>query len=102
MDRLLTQADLAERWQVSTRAITNWREEGKLQPAKGVPVIRFAESYIAKLEGIDLDAASPLVQKRMAREIKDLKAENEKLKGVIARVLAEAAEVVSGNISKDL
>ena len=48
MDKLLTQQDLAERWQVSVRAIENWRKEGVLQPAKGVPAIRFTPEYIAE------------------------------------------------------
>ena len=30
MAKLLTQQDLAQRWQVTTETITNWRKEGIL------------------------------------------------------------------------
>ncbi len=89
MEKLLTQQDLAKRWQVTVRAIENWRKDGVLQPAKGLPVIRFAPQYIAELEGVDLKKTSPLAVKRLEREIEQLQQENERLKGVIARVLAE-------------
>lgn len=97
MDKLLTQQDLAERWQVSVRAIENWRKEGVLQPAKGAPAIRFTPEYIAELEGVELKATSPLQVKRLEREIDELKKENGELKGIIARVLAETSKVVSLN-----
>ena len=97
MPKLLTQQDLADRWQVTKRTIEKWREEGVLQPAKGVPAIRFTPEYIAELEGIELKATSPLQVKRLEREIEDLKKENEELKGIIARVLAETSKVVSLN-----
>jgi DNA-binding transcriptional MerR regulator len=95
--KLLTQQDLADRWQVSIRAIENWRKEGILQPAKGVPAIRFSPEYIAELEGMELKATSPLQVKRLEREIEGLRKENEELKGIIARVLAETSKVVSLN-----
>jgi hypothetical protein len=100
MDKLLTQQDLAERWQVSVRAIENWRKEGVLQPAKGVPAIRFTPEYIAELEGVELKATSPLQVKRLEREIDELKKENGELKGIIARVLAEASKVMM-NLRKE-
>ena len=93
-DKLLTQQDLADRWQVSVRAIENWRREGVLQPAKGVPAIRFHPDYIAELEGVELKKTSPLQVKRLEREIEELKKENGELKGIIARVLAEASKVM--------
>ncbi len=94
MRKLLTQQDLADRWQVTVRAIENWRKEGVLQPAKGVPAIRFTPEYIAELEGVELKATSPLRVKRLEREIEDLKKENEELRGIIARILAEASKVM--------
>lgn len=94
MRKLLTQQDLADRWQVTVRAIENWRKEGVLQPAKGVPAIRFTPEYIAELEGVELKATSPLRVKQLEREIEDLKKENEELRGIIARVLAEASKVM--------
>ncbi len=93
--RLLTQQDLAERWQVTVRAIENWRKEGLLQSAKGVPAIRFTPEYIAELEGIELKKTSPLQVKRLEREIEDLKKENETLKGIISKVLAETSKAIN-------
>ncbi|AYO30220.1 histidine kinase [Biomaibacter acetigenes] len=95
MDRLLTQQDLAKRWQVSVRAIEKWRAEGILQPAKGIPAIRFTPEYIAELEGVELAKTSPLQVKRLEREIEDLRRENEELKGIIAKVLAETSKVIN-------
>ncbi len=94
MDKLLTQQDLAERWQVSIRAIENWRREGVLQPAKGVPAIRFAPEYIAELEGVELKNPSPLQIKRLEREVEILKKENEELKLIISKVLAETSKAI--------
>lgn len=93
MGKLLTQKDLAARWQVSVRAIENWRKEGILQPAKGIPAIRFTPEYIAELEGIELKKTSPLQVKRLEREVEALRQENEELKGILARMLAEASKV---------
>jgi len=95
MPKLLTQQDLADRWQVSIRAIENWRREGILRPAKGVPAIRFTPEYIAELEGVELKATSPLQVKRLERELEELKKENGELKGIISRVLAETSKVIN-------
>ena len=95
MNKLLTQQDLADRWQVSVRAIENWRKEGVLQPAKGVPAIRFTEDYIAGLEGVELKPTSPLQVKRLERELEALRQENAELKGIIGRVLVETSKVIN-------
>ncbi len=94
MDKLLTQKDLSVRWQVSVRAIEQWRRQGVITPAKGVPAIRFTPQHIAELEGTELQAASPLHLKRLERELEAARSENEHLRGVLARVLAAAAEVI--------
>lgn len=94
MDKLLTQQDLARRWQVSVRAIENWRKEGVLQPAKGIPAIRFTPEHVAELEGVELKKTSPLQVKRLERELEELRRENEELQGIIARILAESSRVL--------
>lgn len=93
--KLLTQQDLADRWQVSVRAIENWRKEGVLQPAKGVPAIRFAPEYIAELEGVELKKTSPLQVKRLEQKLEKLQQENRELKGILSRVLAETSKVIN-------
>jgi len=93
-DKLLTKKDLAERWQVEERTIDNWRKEGIIQQVKGIPVIRFTEQYIFELEGIKLDKMSPLERKRLEFETDKLRLENEKLKGIISKVLAETSQII--------
>lgn len=92
--KLLTQQDLADRWQVSVRAIENWRKEGVLQPAKAVPAIRFTEDYISELEGVEMKKTSPLQVKRLERELEKAREENAQLKGIISRVLAETSKAI--------
>jgi len=87
MDKLLTQQDLAERWQVTVDTITNWRKEGVLQPVQGLPAIRFHPAYIAELEGTKLDKFSPLERRKMQRQIERLQEENEKLRKAVLTVL---------------
>jgi hypothetical protein len=94
MERLLSQKDLAERWQVSEESIRNWRNEGIIQPAKGIPVIRFTMQHILELEGVKLEKFSPLLKRKMEREIEELTAENQKLKKIIGNILAETSQVI--------
>ncbi|WP_330655429.1 helix-turn-helix domain-containing protein [Alkaliphilus sp. B6464] len=55
MDKLLTQKDLAEKWQVDVATITKYRNEGVITPCKGIPAIRFSRQHIAELEGVRLE-----------------------------------------------
>jgi len=93
-DKLFTQQDLAERWQVSVRAIENWRKDGTIRPVKGIPAIRFTEQHILELEGVKLDKMSPLERRRLELEIEKLNKQNEQLKGILSKVLAETSQVV--------
>lgn len=94
MDKLLSQKDLAERWQVTEESIRNWRNEGIIQPAKGLPVIRFTMQHILELEGVQLEKFSPLLKRQMEREIEGLKEENQQLKRILGNVLAETSKVI--------
>ena len=94
MNELLTQAELAERWKVTEESIRNWRNQGILQPVKGIPVIRFSVPYILEMEGVKLDQYSPLLKRRMEREMDELKKENQRLKKIIGNVLAETSQVI--------
>lgn len=93
MTKLLTQQDLADRWKVSVRAIENWRKEGILTPCKGIPAIRFTEQHILELEGIKLEKVSPLIYRKLEKELEETKHENEKLKGILAKITAEASQI---------
>lgn len=96
MDKLLTQQNLAERWQVDVSTIKNWRQDGIIQQAKGIPAIRFTEQHILELEGVKLDKLSPLERRRLEREIKELEIQNQKMRGIIARITAEATQIYQG------
>jgi len=93
MEKLLTQKDLAERWQVTTKAIENWRKEGVLKQVEGVPAIRFNLHYIEKLEGTQVEKFSPLERRRLEKENEELKLENQKLKTIVSNILAESAKL---------
>lgn len=97
--KLLTQQDLAKRWQVDVTTITNWRKEGIITPIKGIPSIRFTEQQILELEGIKLDKLSPLERRRLEKENEELKLENQKMKGIIARITAEATQIYSQEVN---
>ena len=94
MKDLLTQSELAQRWQVSEESIRNWRNEGIIQAAKGVPVIRFTMQHILELEGVKLEKFSPLLKRKMERELEELREENQRLKKIIGNVLAETSQVI--------
>ena len=94
MDKLLSQKDLAERWQVTEESIRNWRNQGIIQPVKGLPVIRFTMQHILELEGVKLEQFSPLLKRRMERELEELREENQKLKKIIGNILAETSQVI--------
>lgn len=93
-DKLLTQQDLAERWQVTVDTITNWRKEGILQPVEGLPVIRFHPKHIAELEGVKLEKVSPIYVRKLEKELENVKRENEELKGILSKILAETSRVI--------
>ncbi|MFV3013499.1 histidine kinase [Clostridium botulinum] len=94
-NKLLTQKDLAERWQVSVKAIESYRQQGVITPVEGLPSIRFNPQHIAELEGTKLERFSPLERRRMERELEQIKQENEKLKGILSQTLANLAPVIN-------
>jgi DNA-binding XRE family transcriptional regulator len=107
MDKLLTQKDLAARWQVTEKAISNWRAEGTLTTCKGVPVIRFSEQYIAELEGLKIEKFSPLERRRIERELEEKVSaiqlkdkEIAELKAKIAQILSIGATVIYSKEAK--
>ena len=94
MDKLLTKKQLAERWQVTEKAIDNWRKEGILTPCKGIPAIRFSLQHIAELEGTKLEKFSPLERRKLERELDEWKARAEKAESVLARANVIIAEAI--------
>lgn len=95
MRTVLTQKELAERWGITVKAITDYRNAGVLQTIKGVPVLRFSLEYIQELEGTTLERFSPLERKKMELKLDELKSENERLKLILRNILAESSKIIS-------
>jgi hypothetical protein len=80
MEQLMTKQDLAKHWQVTTKAIDNWINDGLLTPCKRVPGrVRFSPKYISELEGVPLEKHSPLEWRRLQRELEFWKSKAEEL-----------------------
>jgi len=86
MDRLLTKKDLATKWQVSEKAIDDYRAKGIITAVKGLPSVRFTTQHIADIEGTKLERFSPLERKKLEREVEELKIKLENAEKVIAQV----------------
>ncbi|UZW13233.1 histidine kinase [Clostridium pasteurianum] len=99
-EKLLTQKDVAERWQVTTKAVENWRKDGILSPCKGLPVIRFDPQHIADLEGTKIEKFSPLERRRLERELEGWKLRAEKAEGALRRMNMIALEAIYTEESK--
>ena len=83
------------RSQVDVSTITNWRKEGVITPAKGIPAIRFTEQHILELEGVKLEKVSPLMYRKLEKEKEQLEEENRRLKEIVRNVLVEVSPIVS-------
>lgn len=92
--KLLTQKDLAERWQTSIRSIEELRNKGTLKPCDNVPGIKFTLEHIVTLEGINLQEPTILEQRRLQRQIKLLEEENERLNEILNKTLLVLAPVI--------
>ena len=100
MTKLLTQQDLAERWQVDVSTITNWRKEGLITPAKGIPAIRFTEQHILRTRRCGkLEKVSPLMYRKLEKEKEQLEEENRRLKGIITNILVEGIANIKGGLT---
>ena len=50
--------------------------------------------HILELEGVKLEKFSPLLKRKMERELEELREENQRLKKIIGNVLAETSQVI--------
>lgn len=99
MTQLLTQKDLAERWQMSVKSIEEYRKAGIIPIVEGLPAIRFNLQTILELEGTKLEKFTPLERRRMERELNEIKEENKRLKNILSDTLRSLAPVI--NIGKE-
>lgn len=93
-EKLLTQEDLAERWQMSIKAIENYRKDGIIVPVKGIKAIRFNPRYIEEIEG-SIPEGATWHERKLQKRIEALEEENQKLKGVLSNILAESSKVIN-------
>ena len=101
MDMLLTKKDLAEKWQVSEKAIDDYRSKGIIMAVKGLPSVRFTPQHIAEIEWTKLEIFSPIERKKLENEIEELKKENESLKQITNNILSEAIKLIPLNKRKN-
>lgn len=95
MEPLMTKKDLAQRWQVTPRAIEQWVRDGRLTPCRNVPGdIRFNPGYIAELEGIKMEKFTPLERRRMEHRIEELESKLQKTESALARAQAILTEAM--------
>lgn len=94
MEKLLTKQELAQRWQVTEKAIDNWRKQGLISTVKGIPSVRFNPQHIAELEGTRIEKWSSIERKNMELELMKFKKENEDLKNILSKVLGDLAPVL--------
>lgn len=99
MTQLLTQKDLAERWQMSVKSIEEYRKAGIIPIVENIPAIRFNLQTILELEGTKLEKFTPLERRRMERELNEIKEENKRLKNILSDALRCLAPVI--NIGKE-
>lgn len=99
MSQLLTQKDLAERWQLSVKSIEEYRKARIIPSVETIPAIRFNLQTILELEGTKLEQFTPLERRRMERELNEIKEENKMLKNILSNALSSLAPVI--NIGKE-
>ncbi|APC42706.1 histidine kinase [Clostridium estertheticum subsp. estertheticum] len=93
--KLLTQQDIAGRWQLTVRAVENCRKAGIITAVKGVPGIRFNLQQIEELEGTKLERFSPIERKKLEREIEALKQKIATYEDVRAIILSASTKMIN-------
>lgn len=95
MSKLLTIDDLAVRWQVSKSTIRNYIASGKLTRVELLNDTRFSEDYIKSIEN-QTDAPKSFREITLEKELDRLKTENQRLTGIIGKVVGELTGVWRG------
>lgn len=94
MVRLLTKEDLQERWQLGSRTIDRYKEEGIIVPIKGLPCVRFNEQDIELIEG-SLPNKVTRREKELEKELKAVTEERDILKIALSKILLETNKAIS-------
>ena len=74
---LISRETLAKRWDVTTRTVINYEQEGLITRNPNVPIPRYNLEEIMRLEGTDLSPLSPLERRRLEKQIEELTKERD-------------------------
>lgn len=88
---LISRETLAKRWDVTTRTVINYEQEGLITRNPNVPVPRYNLEEIMKLEGSELNPLSPLERRRLEKQVEELTKERDYWKSKVETVKAALA-----------
>lgn len=80
---LISREELAQRWDITTRTVINYEQEGVITRIPGIPAPRYNMQEILKLEGAELNPLSPMERRRLEKEIEQVKKERDLYKSKV-------------------
>jgi len=83
---LISRETLAKRWEITTRTVINYEQEGLLTRNPNVPVPRYNLEEIMRLEGTELNPLSPIERRRLERAIEERDKKIELLENKINKI----------------
>lgn len=88
---LISRETLAKRWEVTTRTVINYEQEGMITRNPNIPVPRYNLEEIMRLEGTELSPLSPLERRRLEKSIEELTKERDYWKSKVETVKSALA-----------
>ncbi|MDK2829304.1 MAG: hypothetical protein PWP67_2123 [Clostridium butyricum] len=88
---LISRETLAKRWDVTTRTVINYEQEGMITRNPNIPVPRYNLEEIMRLEGTELSPLSPLERRRLEKSIEELTKERDYWKSKVENVKSALA-----------
>ncbi|BBK77353.1 hypothetical protein [Clostridium butyricum] len=88
---LISRETLAKRWDVTTRTVINYEQEGMITRNPNIPVPRYNLEEIMRLEGTELSPLSPLERRRLEKSIEELTKERDYWKSKVETVKSALA-----------
>ncbi len=83
---LISRETLAKRWDVTTRTVINYEQDGLITRNPNVPVPRYNLCEIMKLEGTELNPLSPLERRILEKSIEKLTKERDYWKNKVENI----------------
>ena len=88
---LISRETLAKRWDVTTRTVINYEQEGLITRNPNVPIPRYNLEEIMRLEGTELNPLSPLERRRLEKQVEELTKERDYWKSKVENIKATLA-----------